>query len=90
MAEKTPRRPTKRAASKLSRTAGKAAGTDSQTPLSAAAEVHSVAARSSVRHQLADDVARFLDGGGSVEEVPVDFRADPPRRPENNYGRGSI
>ena len=35
-------------------------------------------------------VARFLNGGGRVEEVPKDFRADPPRRPENNYGRGSI
>ena len=59
-------------------------------PLNSDSEVHSVDARASVRDQLADDVARFLDGGGRVEEVPKNFRADPPRRPENNYGRGSI
>ena len=63
---------------------------DKQPSLGAAAEVHSVEARSAVRGQLADDVARFLKTGGSVQEVPKDYRADPPRAPENNYGRGSI
>jgi hypothetical protein len=43
-----------------------------------------------VRSQLAADVERFLQQGGRIQEVPVDFRADPPKRPESNYGRGSI
>ncbi len=69
----------------------KEAGNESKVaPLSPDADVHSVSARSSVRSQLEQDVERFLEAGGCVEEVPRDFRADPPRRPENNYGRGSI
>ena len=62
-------------------------------PLAASAaevEVHSVAARSELRSQLADDVERFFRGGGEVAKIPRSLRADPPRRPENNYGRGSI
>jgi len=94
MAEKiTQRRPVKRAtrkATKAGKSAEAAGGKDSPAPLVATAEVHSVEARASVRDQIADDIERFLDAGGSVVEVPKDFRADPPRRPENNYGRGSI
>jgi hypothetical protein len=51
---------------------------------------HSVEIKEPVRSQLAEDVERFLKKGGRIEEVPVDFRADPPKRPESNYGRGSI
>lgn len=54
------------------------------------AEAHSVASKEPVRSQLAADVERFLKQGGQIQEVPVDFRADPPKRPESNYGRGSI
>ena len=54
------------------------------------AEAHSVAIKEPVRSQLAADVERFLKQGGQIQEVPVDFRADPPKRPESNYGRGSI
>ena len=51
---------------------------------------HSVAARSGDREQLAADLDAFLSQGGNIEEVPKDFRADPPKKPQNNYGRGSI
>ena len=51
---------------------------------------HSVSAREPVRKDLAADVEAYLSQGGKVESVPKDFRADPPRKPENNYGRGSI
>lgn len=47
-------------------------------------------ARATTRDQLAEDVERFLQQGGGIKEVPKDFRADPPRKPESNYGRGSI
>ena len=87
MAEKVSK---SRAAKRSPKTPRKTAARDKQTSLSAAAEVHSVEARSLARGQLADDVARFLESGGSVDEVPKDYRADPPRAPENNYGRGSI
>ncbi len=51
---------------------------------------HSVATRSGDREQLAADVDAFLNSGGSIKEVPKNFRADPPKKPQNNYGRGSI
>ncbi|MAT83523.1 MAG: hypothetical protein CMQ43_14700 [Gammaproteobacteria bacterium] len=53
-------------------------------------DVHSIQAREPVRNRLAADVEAFLAQGGNVEEVPKDFRADPPKRPQSTYGRGSI
>jgi hypothetical protein len=53
-------------------------------------DVHSVSARAPVRSQLAADVEAFLASGGNIQEVPKDYRADPPKRPESSYGRGSI
>lgn len=47
-------------------------------------------AKESMRQQLAADVEAFLAAGGRIQEVPHDYRADPPKKPENNYGRGSI
>ena len=51
---------------------------------------HSVTARAPVRSQLAADVEAFLAAGGSIVEVPRDFRADPPKRPDSLYGRGAL
>lgn len=51
---------------------------------------HTPEARDEERSRLADDVARFLATGGEIKEVPKDFRADPPRKPQSNYGRNSI
>lgn len=42
------------------------------------------------RGQLASDVEQFLAQGGKVQAIPKGERADPPRKPENNYGRSSI
>ena len=61
-----------------------------QTPGALQADVHSISIKQPVRSQLAADVEQFLKQGGRIQEVPVDFRADPPKRPESNYGRGSI
>ena len=47
-------------------------------------------AKAETRDQLADDIERFLSQGGAIEEVPRNLRADPPKKPESNYGRGSI
>jgi len=53
-------------------------------------EVHSAAARAALRNTIAADVEAFLARGGSIEKVADDQRADPPKKPESNYGRGSI
>lgn len=47
-------------------------------------------ARAEERDQLASDIESFLKSGGKVSEIPKGERADPPKKPENNYGRGSI
>ena len=51
---------------------------------------HSVIAREEARSQLEADLEAFLAQGGNIVEVPRNYRADPPKKPENNYGRGSI
>ena len=51
---------------------------------------HSVTAREDARSQLEADLEAFLAQGGNIVEVPRNYRADPPKKPENNYGRGSI
>ena len=52
--------------------------------------LHTVSARDEVRDQLQDDIEAFLAKGGAIEDVARNVRADPPRKPENNYGRGAI
>ena len=51
---------------------------------------HNPAARESERSRLAGDVEAFLNSGGVIREVAIGERADPPKRPESNYGRGAI
>lgn len=53
-------------------------------------ESYTPEARAEERQQLAADIEKFLSTGGQVAEIPKGERADPPRRPENNYGRGAI
>ncbi len=57
---------------------------------SADTESYTPQARAEKRDELASDVEKFLKSGGKVAEIPKGERADPPRKPENNYGRGSI
>lgn len=65
--------------------------TENDQPLEALGSgTHSVVAREPLRSRLAADVEAYLAGGGDIEDVPKDFRADPPRRPQSTYGRGSI
>ena len=56
----------------------------------AAEDVYTPEAKADERDQLANDVEKFLKRGGQLKEVPRGERADPPRKPENNYGKGSI
>lgn len=43
------------------------------------AESLSPSAKDSLRRQLEDEMARFLAGGGRIQEVPPDPEADPSR-----------
>jgi len=46
--------------------------------------------RSSVRQQLNSDVESFLRNGGNVQRVDNNVRADPPKKPNMNYGSAPI
>lgn len=53
-------------------------------------EVHSAAARAAQRDSIAADVEAFLKRGGSIKQISDDDHTDPPKKPESNYGRGSV
>lgn len=44
------------------------------------------AVRENMRQQLQSDVEAFLASGGSITEVPPNVVADPPKKPQSNYG----
>ena len=55
-----------------------------------AADARTVESRHSIRNQVADDIEKFLQGGGSINYIDPDVTADPPRKPESNYGSRAI
>jgi hypothetical protein len=54
------------------------------------AETMNEQARRSLRARLESDVEAFLRRGGKIEAVPMDVRADAPKKPESKYGSRSI
>lgn len=42
--------------------------------------------RERARLQLQADVEAFLASGGKIQSVDVNVMADPPKRPQSNYG----
>ncbi len=46
----------------------------------------SITARQAVRDKLQNDIEAFLAAGGRINEIPPNVIADPPRKPESNYG----
>jgi hypothetical protein len=46
--------------------------------------------RETVRTQLSSDIELFLQNGGNVERVADNVRADPPKKPNMNYGSAPI
>ncbi len=49
-----------------------------------------LADREALRSQMASEVEEFLKAGGKVEQVERGKRADPPRKPESQYGSRPI
>jgi len=47
-------------------------------------------AREALRASMAADVEAFLARGGRIREVEPDVMADPPRKPQTNYGSRPI
>ena len=54
------------------------------------AETRNAASRERVRSVLDDEVAKFLNGGGKINNVAPNVMGDPPRKPESNYGSRPI
>ncbi|MDX1694369.1 MAG: hypothetical protein R3208_11450 [Ketobacteraceae bacterium] len=42
------------------------------------------------RRQLEEAMASFLSSGGTIKAIEPNVRADPPRKPESNYGSRPI
>ena len=38
------------------------------------------------RRRLQEEVEAFLSRGGMIRQIPANVRADPPKKPESNYG----
>ena len=49
-------------------------------------EIGSMANRTRIRDQLNADIEAFLQGGGAIVQVENNVRADPPKKPDANYG----
>lgn len=54
------------------------------------AETRSVTSRIRLRSQLGSDIERFLAQGGAINKIAADVTADPPKKPESNYGSRAI
>jgi len=53
-------------------------------------DAHTIRAREQERTSLQADIESFLANGGKVTSVEPLLRADPPCKPQNNYGKGSL
>ena len=49
-------------------------------------ELRTVASRERLRDELDDAVAKFLAGGGKVQQIDPHVTAAPPRKPITRYG----
>ena len=49
-----------------------------------------VESRRRLRDMLNTQIEEFLANGGQIEEVPSNVTADPPKKPESNYGNRPI
>ncbi|WP_033417039.1 hypothetical protein [Hahella ganghwensis] len=53
-------------------------------------QAESQSMKKAVRDQLQSDIEAFLQQGGVVQSIEDNVRADPPRKPDLQYGSGSI
>lgn len=86
MASKAPRKPRTPKAAK-----GKgAANADGESLKDDGGTERSISSRERLRGQLSCDVEAFLSGGGSISHIDPHVTADPPKKPDSNYGSRPI
>ena len=49
-------------------------------------ELHTLSSKAHIRESLEEDIANFLKNGGEVKQIAPNVMADPPKKPESNYG----
>ena len=49
-----------------------------------------ISSKKNQRSQLQNDIAAFLKKGGQVQAIDPHVTADPPKKPESNYGSRPI
>jgi hypothetical protein len=49
-----------------------------------------VSSRQSLRDEMERQIAEFLSRGGQIKEIDPNVTADPPRKPESEYGSRPI
>lgn len=54
------------------------------------AEERTVASRQAQRDEMDRQVAEFLSRGGQIQKIDPNVTADPPRKPESDYGSRPI
>jgi len=54
------------------------------------AEDRTVTSRAKIRTQLSDQIEEFLASGGQISQIDPNVMADPPRKPQSNYGSRPI
>ncbi len=52
--------------------------------------LRSIASRKKLRNKMDSEVEKFLNSGGSINEIEPNVMADPPRKPTSNYGSRPI
>jgi hypothetical protein len=53
-------------------------------------EERTVASRQKLREQMAQEIEEFLARGGKINQIEPNVTADPPRKPDTDYGSRPI
>jgi hypothetical protein len=53
-------------------------------------EERTVASRQKQREQMAKEIEEFLARGGKINQIDANVSADPPRKPDSDYGSRPI
>jgi hypothetical protein len=53
-------------------------------------EERTVASRQKLREQMASEIEAFLAKGGKISQIEPNVTADPPRKPDTDYGSRPI
>ncbi len=53
-------------------------------------EERTVASRQKLRDEMSKEIEEFLARGGKIDQIEPNVTADPPRKPDNDYGSRPI